>query len=182
MISDGADSSHLATSESVQTPTPAVISDQAPEVPVHTLFTGPETAPPDIAILNVRHDDFWHPMRNAVSIEVDVRVNGYVGHGFPRHPCARMTSSWGLEALRLSPTKTPHRFEFEVVPDQTGKSFLHFEVGQAPNEPITVNNRYQFTIRIIRDKIRVLRVVGRPSWDERYLRKLLQKESQRRPH
>ena len=48
-------------------------------------------------------------------------------------------------------------------------------MGAGPKETVIVNNRRNFVIRVIRDKIRVLQVVGRPSWDERFLRKLLKK-------
>jgi hypothetical protein len=35
------------------------------------------------------------------------------------------------------------------------------------------NNRQVFTLKVIRDRVRVLHVCGRPSWSERFLRSLL---------
>ena len=40
-------------------------------------------------------------------------------------------------------------------------------------EAIAENNARAFLLKVIRDKIRVLQVTGRPSWDERFLRGLL---------
>ena len=42
-------------------------------------------------------------------------------------------------------------------------------------ERVLDNNAYAFTVQVIRDKIRVLQVVGRPSWDVRSLRSLLKR-------
>jgi uncharacterized membrane protein len=81
----------------------------------------------------------------------------------------------GARSLVVEGDKQTYAFEFEFVPDKTGKAVFTLEVGAGPNEQIRANNRRQFVIRIIRDKIRVLQVVGRPSWDERFLRKLLKK-------
>ena len=42
-----------------------------------------------------------------------------------------------------------------------------------PEERIVQNNRLDFTLKVIRDRLRVLQVSGHPSWDERFLRQLL---------
>ncbi|MBI3179240.1 MAG: hypothetical protein HYZ27_06235, partial [Deltaproteobacteria bacterium] len=46
-------------------------------------------------------------------------------------------------------------------------------VPPAAGEAITSNNQRSFVLQVIRDKIRVLQVSGRPSWDERFLRQHL---------
>src|SRR5205085_1050631 len=42
-------------------------------------------------------------------------------------------------------------------------------------EAIAQNNSRSFVLKVIRDRVRVLLVVGRPSWDVRFLRQLLKK-------
>jgi uncharacterized membrane protein len=41
---------------------------------------------------------------------------------------------------------------------------------------VTENNARSFVLKVIRDRVRVLLVVGRPSWDERFLRGLLRQD------
>ncbi|MCA9546299.1 MAG: hypothetical protein KC613_17965, partial [Myxococcales bacterium] len=113
-------------------------------------------------------------VRNAVSIEATVTVTGYDGLTLPV-TLRRGDTVLGTKQLTVRDGERRYPFEFEFVPDKTGKAVFTLEVGTAPNEQITVNNRRQFVIRIIRDKIRVLQVVGRPSWDQRFLRKLLKR-------
>ncbi|MCB9526939.1 MAG: hypothetical protein H6701_00825 [Myxococcales bacterium] len=174
VVSDGADNGALGE---------AVVDDAVPPAataaaarlgaPIHAVFTGPRQPPKDIAVLDVAYDDFAF-VRNAVSIEAEIGVSGYEDLILP----VTLRQDGLLLGTRMLETRrgeSRYRFEFEFVPDQTGKAVFTLDVGEGPGEKITVNNRRQFVIRVIRDKIRVLQVVGRPSWDERFLRKLLKK-------
>ena len=40
-------------------------------------------------------------------------------------------------------------------------------------EALSTNNKQVFTLKVIRDRVRVLHVCGRPSWDQRFLRSML---------
>lgn len=141
--------------------------------PIHTLFTGPKDPPADVAIADVAYDEFAF-VRNAVTIGATVTVTGYDDLSLPV-TLRRGATVLGTRTLQTRAGETRYDFDFEFVPDKTGKDVFTLEVGAGPGEQIRVNNRRQFVVRIIRDKIRVLQVVGRPSWDERFLRKLLKR-------
>ncbi len=174
IISDGADHGALGVAAG-DTPTP--IEQSTAErigVPIHTVFTGPEAPPKDVIIADVGYDDFAF-VRNAVSIQVEVEVNGYDDALVLPVTLRRDETLLATRMLQTTPEKARYTLEFEFVPESVGKAVFTVEVANAPRERITVNNKRQFVIRVIRDKIRVLQVVGRPSWDERFLRKLLKK-------
>lgn len=175
VISDGVDNGALgeASAGDGEAPPTAVSLARRLKAPIHTIFTGPKTPPRDVAISKVAYDDFAF-VRNVVSIEAQVTVTGYTALNLPV-TLRRGDTILGTRSLVLQPDTDTYDFEFEFVPDKTGKAVFTLEVGAGPNERVRVNNRRQFVIRIIRDKIRVLQVVGRPSWDERFLRKLLKK-------
>lgn len=175
VVSDGADTGALglASAETGAVPPTAQAAADRLAVPIHGLFTGPDAPPKDIAVADVAYDDFAF-VRNAVSIEAELSVSGYEDLILPV-TLRRDDVVLGTRMLQTREGESRYRFEFEFVPDKTGKAVFTLEVGEGPGERITVNNRRQFVIRIIRDKIRVLQVVGRPSWDERFLRKLLKK-------
>ncbi|NVB42860.1 hypothetical protein G6O69_33880 [Pseudenhygromyxa sp. WMMC2535] len=68
---------------------------------------------------------------------------------------------------------------FEVAPDRTGQFVYEFRVRPAredPPEASLANNRRAFVIKVLRDKVRVLHVAGRPDWDVRALRTLLKRD------
>ena len=110
--------------------------------------------------ISVAQDDFAF-VRNAVSIDVRVRVTGYENLNLPV-TLRQGKQVLGTRMLALQRVKQITASNSNS-PDQTGKWIFTLDIPPARNERVLVNNRYQFTMRIIRDKIRVLQVVGRPS-------------------
>ena len=176
VISDGADNGVLgdALASSPDEIPPAVAeATRRLGAPVHVIFTGPDEPPHDVAITDVAYDEFAF-VHNAVSIEAEITVNGFEDLALPV-TLRRGDAVLGTRILQMRHGESRYAFEFEFVPDKTGKVVFDLEVQSGPGERILVNNRRQFVVRIIRDKIRVLQVVGRPSADQRFLRKLLKK-------
>jgi uncharacterized membrane protein len=175
VMSDGADNGALGDAVAGEDEIPPAVQAVVGRLgaPVHTVFTGPKDPPRDVAVTHVAYDDFAF-VRNAVSIEAEITVSGYEDLSLPV-TLRRGDVVLGERTLQTVRGQRRYHFAFEFVPDMTGKAVFTLEVGYGPSERIRVNNRRQFVIRIIRDKIRVLQVVGRPSWDERFLRKLLKK-------
>ncbi len=174
VVSDGADTgTHGA--ESLADGVPPTVSSVVKRLgaPVHAVFTGPDEPPRDVAIRRVAYDDFAF-VRNAVSIEAEIEVAGYDALSVPV-TLRQDEHVLNTRVLELRGDQRTYRFEFEFVPDEIGKTVFTLEVGAGPGERILTNNRQQFVVRVIRDKIRTLQVVGRPSWDERFLRKLLKR-------
>lgn len=177
LFSDGADNGALGAYGPGKE-LPATVRDAVLRLgaPIHTYFTGPDEPVKDVAITDVQYDEFAF-VHNAVSIEADIAVQGYDELSLPV-TLRRDDALLGTRVLQVEkgPDGNAHsHFKFDFVPDKTGKAIFTLEVGTAPGEQITVNNKRQFVVRIIRDKIRVLQVVGRPSWDQRFLRQLLKK-------
>ena len=77
--------------------------------------------------------------------------------------------------VEVRPDKTRYEAKFEFVPQQIGKEIYSVQAPEFSGEALHQNNVSHFLQNVIRDKIRVLQVVGQPSWDERYLRRLLKK-------
>ena len=65
---------------------------------------------------------------------------------------------------------------FTFTPDQTGRFVYTVGAPVFPGEAVVENNTRSFVLKVIRDRVRVLLVVGRPSWDERFLRGLLKQD------
>ena len=62
---------------------------------------------------------------------------------------------------------------FEIRPDELGEFLFQVSFPQIAGHATHSNDSADFVVKVIRDKIRVLQVVGRPSWDERFLRQHL---------
>ncbi len=142
------------------------------DAPVHTVATAQAGEIRDIAIQRVVHDDFAF-VRNAVAVSADLKVLGY-GEGVVNVTLRREGELLQTRTVSLEPDRTDYRVEFEFVPELIGKEIYAVDVDLLEGEALDTNNRELFVLNVIRDKIRVLQVVGRPSWDVRFMRQLLQ--------
>ena len=84
------------------------------------------------------------------------------------------------KTVRLSSDDDAQTVAFTFTPDQTGRFVYTVGVPVFPDEAVTENNSRSFVLKVIRDRVRVLLVVGRPSWDERFLRGLLKQDANAR--
>jgi uncharacterized membrane protein len=142
------------------------------DAPVHTLLTArPGLA--DLAVAEARADEFAF-VRTVFRIEAVVRTTGF---GARR---VKVTLSEEGRPLRSKWVDLPAgdaevKVVFETTPARLGRYVYEVDVPAAEGEVVVENNSRAFTVRVIRDKIRVLQVAGRPSWDVRSLRGLLKR-------
>ena len=166
VISDGADTTGLSAAL-----TPELRAKLgALGAPVHTVLTGSEATFKDIALERVLADDFAF-VRNQVKVQVVIRHSGFSGLDVP------ITLREDGRPLLVQPVKLSEGDEtlatFSFEPKSAGKHVYTLAAPVHPDEDIAENNRVDFTLKVIRDRIRVLQVAGRPSWDQRFVRRLL---------
>ncbi|HKE19811.1 MAG TPA: glutamine amidotransferase [Kofleriaceae bacterium] len=125
----------------------------------------------DVAVSRILADEFAFA-RTVVKVEVVLRSTGYGARRIP------VTLSSDGRALRrkwvdIGSGEQEERVEFEFTPPKVGKYVYEIATPVAGDEAVAENNSRSFVLRVIRDKIRVLQVVGQPSWDVRALRGML---------
>ncbi len=167
VISDGADTTGLVA----QLPLELAQKASSLGAPLHTIAVGGSEIFKDVALVGVVADDFAF-VRNKVSFDVLVRNQGFTGLDVPLtlfedgKPIATVN-------ITLSDATEPQKVTFSFEPVSAGKRLYTVTAPVHPDEAIAENNRVDFPMKIIRDRIRVLQVAGRPSWDERFVRRLL---------
>jgi uncharacterized membrane protein len=169
LVSDGADNGALASGLGAQARTE--LRDL--RVPVNVVAVGAE-APRDLAVERVAADDFAF-VRNTMTVEATLRARGFGREDVP--VILRREGQVVAQAtLRLDPGKELYTVPLSFAPDTTGTFVLTVAVPVLPGEAVRENNTRSFVLRVIRDRVRVLLVAGRPSWDERFLRGLLKQD------
>ncbi len=173
LVSDGTDTAQLAGS-AAHAVLPAAVETliEAFPVPVNTFSVGARSSFVDLAVTRMTSDDFAF-IRNAVEVEVSL---GSTGLDEVVVPVVLEQSGRNLASatVRLGPGET-RQVTLKFVPDRVGKFVYRISTPVLPGEALSANNTRTFVMRIIRDKIRVLHLVGRPSWDERFLRQVLKR-------
>lgn len=173
LLSDGIDTGALGRriqrGEALDQATREVLAGL--NAPLNTLAAATAESLRDVAITRVHHDDFAY-IHNKVSIDVDLQIIGLEAATVPVE-LRREGQLLQTRQLQITPQTTQYRVSFELVPEHIGKEIFTVAAPEYPGEVLTENNTSHFLLNVIRDKIRVLQVVGQPSWDERFLRRLL---------
>lgn len=165
VISDGADTTGLSPALTPE------LRDAALRLgaPVHTVPIGAATRFKDLALERVVTDELAF-VRNKVTIEVNVRSKGFDATvPLTLKEDGRPIASTDVTVNDGETSKASITFE----PQRAGKRVYTVTTPVLADERIAENNRVDFTLTLIRDRIRVLLVAGRPSWDERHVRRIL---------
>ncbi len=142
-------------------------------IPVSTVAAGaPFTR--DVWIAAVHAPPFAFA-ENVVDIDVEVGSVGYAGRTFE----VRLLEDGRVLERRTvvaSDGDEPRRVRFDVAPERVGSFVYAVEVDGPDDQATADNDRRTFVLEVLRDKVRVLHVAGRPDWDVRALRILLRRD------
>src|SRR6185436_14724093 len=141
--------------------------------PVHTVGIG-EKSLRDLSVAAVLADDFAF-VRTPVTIEAIIRQTGLPD----RQIDVTLTRDGRGVANRSVVLRGAHgedRVSFDWLPDHPGTFVFRISTPVLGGEALSSNNEQTFTVKVIRDRVRVLHLCGRPSWDQRFLRAMLRRD------
>ncbi len=170
IASDGADNAELKAGVS---PTAAAELHKL-GAPVFALPIGAQ-ALKDLAVEKVNVDDFAF-VRTQVTVDVTLSARGFPKTDVPV-VLKREGQVVAQKVVHVSGDQARYDVKLSFVPDRTGKFAFTVSVPVYEGETLVQNNQKSFVLKIIRDRVRVLLVVGRPSWDVRFLRQLLKRDA-----
>jgi uncharacterized membrane protein len=138
--------------------------------PVHTVFVG-EDELRDLSVAAVLADDFAF-VRTPLKLEALIRATG-----LPRRQIEVSLTRDGrlvdARTIQINKANDEQKVTFDWTPDRPGNFVFEISTPVLAGEALSSNNRQVFTLKVIRDRVRVLHVCGRPSWDQRFLRSML---------
>ncbi|MDP7038124.1 MAG: hypothetical protein QGI45_03125 [Myxococcota bacterium] len=140
------------------------------KVPINTVNVVPERGFKDVWVKEIIKDNFAF-IHNTMEVEAVIEMVGYEAATVPIS-IKRNGLIVDTQEVLLTP-KEPSRVRFKSKPDLLGEFVYSVHVPTFAGEALLHNNQQSFVLKIVRDKIRVLQVAGRPSWDERFLRQHL---------
>ena len=143
-------------------------------IPVVPIGLGDPDRYRDIQIAAVEAPNFAF-LHSSVDIEVTVKSWGYKGQIIPLvlKQEGRILST---SSLMLDGDRVTRRATFTITPKEVGRYRLSVETPVQMGEMLRTNNQRDFQLQVRRDKIRVLVVSGRPSWNYRFLRRALKSD------
>ncbi len=144
---------------------------KAMESPIHTLQAGSNEGFKDLAIEAVSASDFGF-VQQPLRISLTVFSSSLGNRNIPlvlKEGDRIMVS----KIVEVREDTKRYEVELEFTPQSAGKRIYSLSLPRFSGEFILTNNEKEFEINVVRDRIRVLHLNGRPSWDSRYLREVL---------
>ena len=128
----------------------------------------------DVSVAAVLADEFAF-VRTPVTVEAVIRQ-----HGLPDRQIELTLSRDGrpiaTRSVILRGDHSEERVSFDWLPDHPGNFVFQIATPVLAGEALSSNNSQVFTVKVIRDRVRVLHLCGRPSWDQRFLRAMLRRD------
>jgi uncharacterized membrane protein len=163
VVTDGADTD---TSGALTTDQKRIIRKL--DSPIFPVLLPEQVAIKDIAITSVSINSFAFLM-NRAQLEARIDISGFNRGRFN----VQLLEDGQLIGEKFVEHEQPHsntNVSFDFVPRQLGQRVYTVRIAPQKDEVLTENNRIQSIVNVVRDKIRILQIVGQPSWDERFLR------------
>jgi uncharacterized membrane protein len=167
LFSDGAD----LTQETSEISQNLMKKIKALGSPIHTLQAGNNEGFKDLAVEAVSVSDFGfmqQPLRVSLTVFSSSMGNRNI-------PLVLKEGDHILISKIIEVREDTKRYEvdLEFIPQKAGKKIYTLGLPKFAGEFILTNNEKEFEINVVRDRIRVLHLNGRPAWDSRYLREVL---------
>jgi hypothetical protein len=137
--------------------------------PVHAVFVDDRVAQHDIAVTAIRTSSFGFT-RTFVPVSVELELSGWADAA--RSATLQLRDNGKPMVSQEVPLAGPSRrtIELEFQPLHVGTHVLEAVVVPLPDEATEANNRAWASMRVVRDRTRVLHLAGQPGWDGRFLR------------
>lgn len=172
VISDGLDTAALAARNPPGTTNLDADTSElvhAIGVPVHAVFIDDPEPIKDVAVTGIRASSFGFA-RTTMPVTVDLEVSGLADR--PGTLTLQLSDNGKPMVTQAVPLAGPSRraVELEFQPLHVGTHIIEAQVVALPEEATDANNRAFAALRVVRERMRVLHLAGRPSWDSRFLR------------
>jgi len=139
-------------------------------VPVSTILVGGLESLKDLSITGINSPGYAF-LGEPLELKADVSARGYEGKDVEMSLLYQ-----GSIVQRKTEKVQGERAEvrFSLTPQRTGL-LIYKMTAEIPGNQETVveNNHRYFIVKSLRNKLRILHVSGRPSWDQRFLRQIL---------
>ena len=148
--------------------------DQLTNLPIVTVPLGSPREYKDILIKDIKAPTLAFRGRE-VTIDVTIKSYGYTGLTLPvllKEGNKLITA----KDIRINDSPGEATASLSFVPDEVGQKNLSISIQQQFGEVLVSNNSCNLSLKIVRDKIRILMVSGSPSMNYRFMRMALKND------
>jgi len=141
------------------------------DIPIHCAGIGDTTGHKDISITRVDYKKINY-LGDEIDFTISVKNTGFQ-KGVPTLIHTKFGEKSATTAITLPGNNAEKEIKIKISPQKSGKVSVIFELKPIRGEFSTANNRYEAIIDILKKKKDVLIIAGYPSFDLKFLKKVL---------
>jgi len=147
-------------------PSPLTVAGEI-NTPLYVYGVGEEQTR-DLSIIDVKCPDYSYP-GDSVTIEVTVESGGFQGGIGDATMQLAGGKKLAAKTFSLSDITARHKLDFKYIPNETGETHLNMQLTPEANEISYDNNKYDFSLRTLSEKIRVLYYTDHLSFNTKFI-------------
>ncbi len=143
-------------------------------MPIYAVGVGSTEMPRDIQVAKVEVSPIAY-VDHILPVRAVIKSSGYDGREVP----VSLMQSGELKdsvPLTLNSQSGGQTVNLQLKPDQEGTFNFAVTIPAAPEELTAQNNEYPFFIKIVKTKLKVLYIDGRPRWEHTFLKRALERD------
>ena len=170
LVSDGADRAALGRAAKAGEAAAIATFLEDFDSPVSTWTVGDTEELSDLSLAEVHAPPFGF-VRRPLTVDVEVRRSGLPDE----QVSVQLLGEGTVIAVKDVALDSDGEglVQFELRPDRIGYHSYRLVTEVPRDDVVPSNNQIEFTVKVVRDRTRVLQVTSRPSWDVKFLRRLL---------
>ena len=149
------------------------------DIPIYTYGIGEYTPPKDITIERIVYPDIGY-VENKIPIQVDISQVGFDKLKIPVS-IKEIAKAGGKEILTqenltLGTSGGTQTVDFAITPQEEGIHQYEVVIPEQKEELVKENNHRIFSIKVLKNKMKVLLVTGSLNWEYAFLKRALEKD------
>ncbi len=144
------------------------------DMPIYCFGVGTETRM-DAAIIDVNYPEYAF-MGDSVNVEVIVQSQGFEGGEGDIHVLSIQKKSEHKKSFLLSAVKAKNKLDFWIHTSQLGEEKFLVRLKPQPGEETYENNEFEFSLKILKDRLKVLYYTEHLSFNTKFVLRALEQD------
>jgi hypothetical protein len=151
-----------------------VLAATSKNIPIYTSGLGEYISPQDISIENITYNDIAY-VGDKLPVRADISQTGYQDLKIPV-TIGEKNNLISQQNVTLSKSGATQSVDLEIIPQEAGLHQYRLTLPVLKDETVKENNQRSFTVKVLKNKIKILVIAGSLNWEYTFLKRYLEQD------
>lgn len=151
-----------------------ILAAEAKSIPIYTSGIGEYIPPKDVSIERIIYNDIAYVGDN-LPIQVDISQTGFDNLKIPVS-IEEQKKALAQQNLSLGKSGATQSVDLSITPEEVGLHQYQLTIPVLKEETVGENNQRSFTIKVLKNKIKILLITGNLNWEYTFLERSLKRD------